>query len=269
MNIVDVRPPLCRIHSEFVGRSNVLTALRSATRHPDREAPGIVVAAQASFVERRASELTAPDDERIVEHSTRFQIRQQAGDGLVGRFTPLAVISLDVLVRVPTAARTTVEFDEANTALDQAASKETVLSESPGLVFVQTVQFLSRLRFLRKIDYFRRGALHFVREFIRTDARIELGIVLLIFAPELVESFQKAQFVSLLRIRHPIRWLQMEQRRIALPELHALKSRRQKSGAPLLGAADRISIVEHDDERGQVAVGAAQSVIHPSSQRRT
>src|SRR5215472_17814963 len=61
----------------------------------------------------------------------------------------------------------------------------------------------------------------------------------------------------------------MEQWSVALPELHALKSRRQKSGAPLLRAADRVAIVEHDDERGQVAVGAAQTVIHPSTQRGT
>ena len=85
-------------------------------------------------------------------------------------------------------------------ALHQPSRQKTILSVRTSRFVVETVQLLSGLRFLRKIHCFRRSALHFIRQLVRTDARIEFGIVLLVFAPQFVQAFQQAQFVALLRI---------------------------------------------------------------------
>ena len=66
MNIVHVGPALYGIHADLVGRPHILAALHAAARHPDGEAPGIVIAAQAPFVEWGAPEFAAPDDQRIL-----------------------------------------------------------------------------------------------------------------------------------------------------------------------------------------------------------
>src|SRR6266852_4753518 len=104
MDVVHMSARLLGVHAELVGGSDVLPAFDTATRHPCGEAPRIVVATQASFVERRATELTAPHDERVLEHAACFEIGQQAGDRLVRYLAPLAVIYFDVFMGIPSAA---------------------------------------------------------------------------------------------------------------------------------------------------------------------
>ena len=55
----------------------------------------------------------------------------------------------------------------------------------------------------------------------------------------------------------------MEQRRIALAELHALVSRRQETGAPLLGAANWIAVELSVSQRRRLGDALAASYGHP------
>ena len=53
------------------------TGFDACARHPHREAPRVVVAAVALLVERRAAELTAPNDERVFEHIPLLEVSDQ------------------------------------------------------------------------------------------------------------------------------------------------------------------------------------------------
>jgi hypothetical protein len=61
----------------------------NAADHSNRKSPGIMVAALAFFAERRASELTAPDHQGVLQRPASFEIGQQAGDWLIRSATPL------------------------------------------------------------------------------------------------------------------------------------------------------------------------------------
>src|SRR5262249_54130126 len=107
----------------------------------------------------------------------------------------------------------------------QAASQEAVLAEGAGRFFVHAVELLGSFGLLREIDHLGSRALHLVRELVRTNASIELGIVLLVRAPDVVQTFEQAELVPLFGVGPAGGRLQMEQRRVALAKLHPLVSR--------------------------------------------
>ncbi len=125
-----------------------------------------MVAPVALLVERRSTEFPAPDDQRILEQSALFQVGQQTCDRLVGRLTPFAVISLNVLVRVPTAAGTAVEFHETDPAFHQTTGHQTVATVDGRERVVQAVELFRGFRFFRKIHGFGGGGLHLVGHFV-------------------------------------------------------------------------------------------------------
>src|SRR5262245_33372184 len=104
MQIVHVDRILYRAEADFIGGSNVLAAFGSAAGHPHRKAPRVVVAAGGEFVERCAPELTAPNYQRVFQHSTRLEIRQQACDRFVGLSAIPIVVAFEVVMRIPSAA---------------------------------------------------------------------------------------------------------------------------------------------------------------------
>ncbi len=67
MDIVHVGSAIGRVHADLIGRADVLAALHAPARHPNGKSPGIVVTAQAPFVERGAAEFAAPDHQCIFE----------------------------------------------------------------------------------------------------------------------------------------------------------------------------------------------------------
>ena len=72
--------------ADLVGRAVADAALDAAAGHPDGEAVRIVVAAGllACLRDRQPAELAAPDHQRLVEQAALVEVRQQAGDRLVG-----------------------------------------------------------------------------------------------------------------------------------------------------------------------------------------
>src|SRR5436190_23775733 len=73
--------------AEFVGCAIVRAALHAATRHPEREPEGIMIAAVAFFRGREASEFSTPDDERGVQQAALFKVLDESGNGLIGART--------------------------------------------------------------------------------------------------------------------------------------------------------------------------------------
>src|SRR4051794_12071078 len=94
--------------ADLIRRAEHLAALDSAACHPHREAPRVVVASVALLIERSAPELSAPNHQRIVEHSTGRQIGEQSGNWLVLRLAHPGVIPLNVRMRIPAAAASRV-----------------------------------------------------------------------------------------------------------------------------------------------------------------
>ena len=74
---------LVDVVAEFVRLAEDDARLDAAAGHPDGEAVRVVVAAQelraaAGLVHRRAAELAAPDDQRLVEQAALLQVLDQA-----------------------------------------------------------------------------------------------------------------------------------------------------------------------------------------------
>ncbi len=67
VQVVDVQLVLDGAEAEVVGGADGGAGFDATARHPHREAGRIVVAAVAFLAHRRAAELTAPDDERLIE----------------------------------------------------------------------------------------------------------------------------------------------------------------------------------------------------------
>src|SRR2546427_12572056 len=83
VNVVDVRFAFDRPQSDFIRRPVNRSTLDAATRHPEGEAPRVIVAAFAFFIERRPAEFAAPDHQWCVNHSSRLQTGQEPTNRLV------------------------------------------------------------------------------------------------------------------------------------------------------------------------------------------
>ena len=124
-----------------------MPALDAAAGQPHGEAVEVVVAADefaARFAHRRAAELAAPDDERVVEQPALLEVGEQRGDGLVGLAAAASSVSPMSSPASPWWSQSRViELHEADAALDQPAGEQAVVGER-GLARLGAVQ-LERL----------------------------------------------------------------------------------------------------------------------------
>ena len=104
VNVVHVGSACRCAQPDLVRCADHLAALDAAAGHPDGEAPRVVIAALALLVEGRASELSAPDDERSSSSPRAFRSASSPRDGLSDDLHIFDVIAFDVVVRVPAAA---------------------------------------------------------------------------------------------------------------------------------------------------------------------
>ena len=66
VDVVDVEPVFDGMEADLVGLADDDSRLDAAAGHPHGEAVGVMVAAVAFLGHRRAAELAAPDDQRLV-----------------------------------------------------------------------------------------------------------------------------------------------------------------------------------------------------------
>src|SRR6185436_8081761 len=100
VQIMHVDPVLDGLEAKLIGGAIHHAAFHAATGQPRGEAKAVVVTTFGSLGGRSASELTAPDDQRVVEQTTRFKILQQRGDRPVA-FAGMVPVIVDVRVVVP------------------------------------------------------------------------------------------------------------------------------------------------------------------------
>ena len=121
--------------------------LQAVAREEDRKRVLMMIAARLADAlrERRAAEFRAPDEKRILQQATAFQIGEQAGDWFIEACRLLAVIFNDVLVRIPVDSRraerpAVPQLNEANALLQQPPSEQTIAAEALGDFLVHPVK---------------------------------------------------------------------------------------------------------------------------------
>ena len=228
LQVMDVNRILRDTKSQLVGLSVVEAPLHSAAGHPHGEAVRVVVSTEnlpfrcAAFTEWGATELSSPDDQRLVEETALLQVLDQGGDGLVHR-SALVRQSISQTGRCPgsmVVPAPVEELHEANPLLDQSTGEQAVVGEAGSSGFGPVVLH-DMLRLFRDVHDLRDGCLHPVRQLVLRDARQCFGMA----------ELSRLNFIEIVQgvQAHPAnvsthaRWIGDIQHRIALrATLHSL-----------------------------------------------
>src|SRR5438132_13107791 len=108
MDVCHVVPVLDGMESDLISAAVNDAAFDSAASHPRRKTEGMMVAAVGVLGPGRSAEFGCPNHDGFVEQSALPQILQQTGDRFINLGSQLAVILLEVLVRIPGVAGATV-----------------------------------------------------------------------------------------------------------------------------------------------------------------
>ena len=188
LQIVDMHGVFDRVQAQFVRAAHHLPALNSPPGQPHAEAAGLMVAARLSrLVDLRlahggASELPAPDHQRIVQQAPLFQILKQGGRGLIRIVGVFPQPLFDFVVEIPVGVD---ERDEAHTPLDQPPGQQTVggIGLCPFPLTIDSVGLQKALWLLGEVEQLRRRHLHPKGQFVGGDPGGDLLIPLLRIAP--------------------------------------------------------------------------------------
>src|SRR5262249_12431677 len=121
---------------------------------------------------RRATELAAPDDERVLEQPTPLEVGEERGDGPVYGVAASLEVGLEVAVLVPAAA---ADLDEAHARLDHAPREQARAAEGVRAVGADSVHFLRLTGLLGDVEDGRHLALHAEGKFVRFDHPLDAG----------------------------------------------------------------------------------------------
>ena len=176
MEILDVETILDGMGSELVGPSNADAALDPAAGHEHREAVGVVIPTGALAVLSRwlATELTAPDDQGLIEHPALLEILDQSRDGLVGIAGMDAVVAFEAAVGIPVIIvmrPAGVDLDKANAALDKPPGQQALPTEVIRSRPIDAVEITGRIGLLVKINRLGRVLLHIEGKLIARNPR--------------------------------------------------------------------------------------------------
>ena len=227
---------------------------------------------------RRAAELRAADDQRVLEQAARLQILDHRRERLVGVLRVLAV-RLDVGVRVPRIALGVVDLHHAHALLDQPHRHQAAARRA-----ARAVQLERRLALLADVEDLRRFGLHPVGGLHRLDRRLELRVVdrsrsscsrlSCLEQIELAPLLGQRELVvvdvgdQLLRIEVLADDLGLGLLLDLVGDEGALMHGRQEGAVPQRRADRRRHVGTEDDEAGQVLVVGAEAVGQPRAERR-
>ena len=114
-----------------VGPADSCGGADAAAGEPHAEAAGMMVAPKIAFAKlalaiHRPSKLARPDDKRIVEQPTLFEIANERGGRLIHLSAFFGQLAGQIRVMVPASV---VQLDEPHTPLDHAAGQQAVGGE--------------------------------------------------------------------------------------------------------------------------------------------
>ena len=133
-----------RVRAEFVRLAVDVPSFHAAPGEPHAERGRVVVAAVLPFGIRRATELAAPNDERVVQQAALLEVGQQTGDRTVDGARVFRVPGDEIAVLIPIRM---VDDDATYAAFDETARQKTAPTVVVGRGVVDAVQVLRRFRF--------------------------------------------------------------------------------------------------------------------------
>ncbi len=192
---------LDRPMAEFVGGAVNHTRLHATSGEPHAETLAVVVAAvllRSALVlrDRQTADLPAPMDQGRIQQSALLQVGHQGGRGLVGSAADRGKRLPDTAVVVPRLPLVK-NLHETHTAFDKSPRDQTPRAVLPGVVVIESVQFLSRGRLARNIKCFAGGDLHPGGHFESRDPGLEVGLAREAAAVHLVERLQELEILPL------------------------------------------------------------------------
>ena len=103
VQVPDVETILDGMGSELIGLPDADTSLDASARHEHRETVGVVVSPRplGVFSRRLATELAAPDNQGLIEHTALLEILDQPGDRLVCIACMEGMVALHSRVSIP------------------------------------------------------------------------------------------------------------------------------------------------------------------------
>lgn len=260
VKIVHMHGILDRGVAELVGGAMGDTSLDPASAEEHGERIDVVIPTTA-LGHGSSSELTAKDDQRVLEHSPLLEVHDQSRGPLVDQVRGFLKRILDPTVVIPAAV---IQLDEANAPLRQSPSEEAVrgIGTIPRRAPI-ALQGLRRLR--RDVHEAGNGSLHLEGHLILRDASFDLGFVATFPEKPIHLAHGFDQFL-LSVTRDSGRILDVVHGVPLGLELHALVLAGKKSVAPLSrrdGLALATSHAGQNDESGQILGIASDPVIDP------
>ena len=251
--------------TDFVGAAVGHAAFDAAARHPDREAVGMVIAAdlwrERKLRRGRATHFTTPNDEGVFEHPALFEVREESANGLIALAGEAFVPRLQVRVAVPRLTGSVIDLDVSNAAFGEATRDEDLTSLN-----VVAIHLPRGFGFLRDIEGIGSFRLHAKGEFQGLDPGFELRIGWPLLDVEVVELLDVGELAALLVGQEKL-VLQIgdEILGIRLLRVHvsALVDAGEKGAAPVGTLGRGHAIGAHDDEPWEALVFGPKSIERP------
>src|SRR5262245_27569568 len=159
------------------------------------------------------------------------------------------------------------DLHETHAAFEQAPRYERLPP-----VYRFAVHLSNMFRLFAYVERVGRFGLHAERKFVRLNLRFDQRVFLSLFLVALVQGGEQIKLFALLLARGGIVLDVLNQ---ALDfglfgvNVSALIDRRQKTGRPVLRAADRVAVRTEHDESRQVLIFRAQAISQPRAKART
>ena len=145
VQVVDVDLVLDRVPAVFVGRSVDHASANASASHPHGEAEQMMLATVGPFGGGGATELAAPQDQRVFEQTSRFEIGQQRGDRLVHRLAAFGQGFPQANVMILGVVLWSIEkLHESHATLDQSSGEQALPSKEFCCGLVGAIELVSR-----------------------------------------------------------------------------------------------------------------------------
>ena len=259
-----------RTKSELVCLPDRCSRLDTGAGHPDGISVNVVIAADglALLPHGSAAELSAPDDQCLIEQPAPLEIVDKRGRRAVDFPAHLVEAPLQILSRpavvVPVGV---VELDEPDASFDQTARQQAVVGKraAAGLGSIELEGFFA---FAREVHKFRSARLHPVSHLVGRNSRRDLRVAGF-GQPCHVQVPQHFQRLPLPPLVESLGARQIQDRVADGAKRHALVRRRQKAASPVRGAPARAAWPRLEDNEARQILGfAPQAVRDPRAHAR-